>query len=206
MVDFSDTEFVFRIMLIVLYSIFSVIRIVYRIISVNNVNTKNERNNTEILLLIMMIYEVLSFVAFVFFHKWIPWEVTHIPLPLWLRWIGLPIGLVSIVYFIIIHQALGKNFSPKLRVKKEQVLITHGPYKRIRHPMYVAFFLLHFAVFFIVANWIIGISWMLFLLIIVAFRVKPEEKMMIGRFGQEYTNYMEKTGRFFPKLNKNQKE
>jgi protein-S-isoprenylcysteine O-methyltransferase Ste14 len=31
-------------------------------------------------------------------------------------------------------------------------------------------------------------------------RVPKEEQMMIGEFGEEYRAYMQRTGRFFPKL------
>jgi protein-S-isoprenylcysteine O-methyltransferase Ste14 len=31
-------------------------------------------------------------------------------------------------------------------------------------------------------------------------RVPKEEQMMIGEFGEEYRTYMQRTGRFFPKL------
>jgi protein-S-isoprenylcysteine O-methyltransferase Ste14 len=33
-------------------------------------------------------------------------------------------------------------------------------------------------------------------------RVKSEEKMMIEQFGDEYRDYMKKTGRIFPRLHK----
>ncbi|MBN2157148.1 MAG: isoprenylcysteine carboxylmethyltransferase family protein [Candidatus Lokiarchaeota archaeon] len=198
MVEFENEEFIFRMILIGIYSIFTIIRIRYRRIAKNNGVIKEKDNATQKLLFAMMAYEVLTFIAFVFLYNWIPWEIAHIPFPLWLRWMGLPLGLGAIVYFIIVHEALGKNFSPKLRIKKEQTLITHGPYKHIRHPMYVAFFLLHLAVFFIVANWIIGISWNIFLFTIIAIRVKPEEKLMIERFGKEYEEYIERTRRFLP--------
>jgi len=33
-------------------------------------------------------------------------------------------------------------------------------------------------------------------------RVGPEEQMMIDRFGDEYREYMERTGRLFPKFSR----
>jgi protein-S-isoprenylcysteine O-methyltransferase Ste14 len=202
MVDRDGIEFTFRMVLVSLYLVFSMVRFRYRKIAKSNGIIIEKNNATQKLLLAMMIYEIITFIAFVFLYQWIPWDIAHIQIPLWLRWIGLPIGLGAIIYFIIIHEALGKNFSPKLRIKKEQTLVTTGPYKRIRHPMYVAFFILHIAVFLIVANWIIGISWIVFLLVIIIIRIKPEENMMLVRFGKEYEEYMKRTGRFFTKLKK----
>ena len=199
---FNDEEFIFRMILVGIYTLFSIIRIHFRVLAKNNTTIQEKNNITQKLLLAMMIYEVLTFIAFVFFYSYIPWDFAHIRIPVWLRLLGLPVGLAAIVYFVIIHRALGKNFSPKLRIKKEQTLITTGPYKRIRHPMYVAFILLHIAVFLIVANWIIGVTWNVFIILIIAIRVKPEEKMMEERFGDEYSEYMKRTGRFLPRLNK----
>lgn len=201
-ISFSE-EFIFRMVLIGIYVIFSIIRFRYRWLAKNNSIITEKNRVTQNLLLAMMIYEVLTFIAYVFFYEWIPWDIAHIAIHSWLRWIGLPLGIGSLIYFVIIHEALGKNFSPKLRIKKEQTLITTGPYKRIRHPMYVAFLLLHIAVFLIVSNWIIGITWMVFLLTIIIVRVKPEEDMMLERFGDEYKEYMSHTGRFLPKLKSN---
>ncbi len=203
MVFIFSEEFVFRMILVGIYVIFSIIRFRYRWLAKNNSIITEKNSVTQNLLLAMMIYEILTFIAYVFFYKWIPWEITHIAqIPSWLRWIGLPLGIGALIYFIIIHEALGKNFSPKLRIKKEQTLITSGPYKRIRHPMYVAFLLLHIAVFLIVSNWIIGVTWMVFLITIIIVRVKPEEDMMLERFGDEYSQYMKRTWRFFPKFTK----
>ncbi len=37
-----------------------------------------------------------------------------------------------------VQWALGSNFSPLLRIKKEQTLVCEGPYARVRHPMYAS--------------------------------------------------------------------
>ena len=37
------------------------------------------------------------------------------------------------------HVDLGKNFSPSLFIRDQHQLVTHGIYRRIRHPMYLSF-------------------------------------------------------------------
>ncbi len=37
-----------------------------------------------------------------------------------------------------VQWALGSNFSPLLRIKKEQTLVCEGPYARVSRPMYAA--------------------------------------------------------------------
>ncbi len=64
--------------------------------------------------------------------------------------------------------------------------------------MYSAFYLLHIAVFFLTANWFIGVTWLAGLTITIRLRVRREEEMLLERFGGQYGSYMERTGRFVP--------
>jgi len=110
------------------------------------------------------------------------------------------LGVMALLLFLWIHRYLGSNLSVSLRIKDSQTLITDGPYRWIRHPMYTAFYLLHLATFLLTANWFIGVSWTVGLTIIIALRVRREEAMMINRFGDQYRLYMQQTGRFFPAI------
>ena len=49
-------------------------------------------------------------------------------------------------------------------------------------------------------NWIAGFSFIMVSLPLYLFRVKKEEKMMIEEFGNEYKDYIQKSGRIFPKI------
>jgi protein-S-isoprenylcysteine O-methyltransferase Ste14 len=89
-----------------------------------------------------------------------------------------------------------------LKIKDSQELVTDGPYRWIRHPMYTAFFVLHVAAFLLTANWFIGLTWMSGLTAIIFLRVKREEAMLLSAFGSEYRSYMENTGRFVPIIRK----
>lgn len=66
--------------------------------------------------------------------------------------------------------------------------------------MYTAFYVLHIAVFFLTANWFIGVTWLAGLTVILLLRVKREEAMLLARFGDQYGTYMERTGRFLPRI------
>jgi protein-S-isoprenylcysteine O-methyltransferase Ste14 len=65
--------------------------------------------------------------------------------------------------------------------------------------MYTTFFLLFVASSLTSASWIIGFLGLIYGLLILD-RVKAEEKMMLQNFGGEYQAYMERSGRFLPKL------
>jgi protein-S-isoprenylcysteine O-methyltransferase Ste14 len=83
---------------------------------------------------------------------------------------------------------------------KEQTLITSGPYRTIRHPIYTAFILILGSTFFISSNWLIGLCWLGMTTLEVASRINFEEELMSEYFGDLYREYMKKTGRLFPKV------
>ncbi len=121
------------------------------------------------------------------------------PFPFWLRWIGFFIGLVALLIFFWVLRSLGRNFSTTLTIKKDQTLVSYGPYRWVRHPMYASFILLWVGFFFISANWFIGLTGILGFVWAIVVRTPREEQMMIERFGDEYISYMKCTGRYLPR-------
>jgi protein-S-isoprenylcysteine O-methyltransferase Ste14 len=121
-----------------------------------------------------------------------------ITLPTWLRWVGFLIGLVSLVLLAWTQQTLGKYFSPQLHLQDDHQLVTTGPYKRIRHPLYTSLFGIGIAFALVTANWLFVLLAVIVIVGLVA-RVPREEKMMIDEFGNDYRDYMVRTGRYFPK-------
>jgi protein-S-isoprenylcysteine O-methyltransferase Ste14 len=66
--------------------------------------------------------------------------------------------------------------------------------------MYAAIFLIGIGASLLSANWIVALSYMLPVTCMYLVRVSDEEKMMIEQFGDEYREYMRRTGRLIPKL------
>jgi protein-S-isoprenylcysteine O-methyltransferase Ste14 len=124
---------------------------------------------------------------------------SNIPLPLWMRWLGFPVGLCAVLLFYCVLKALGQNFSTSLTIKEKQTLVTHGPYRRVRHPMYTAFILLWLAYLLLSANWFIGFTGITAFAWTTVIRTPKEEQMMADRFGEEYRAYKERTGRYLPR-------
>jgi protein-S-isoprenylcysteine O-methyltransferase Ste14 len=95
--------------------------------------------------------------------------------------------------------SLGKNLTDTVVTRKAATLVTHGPYRWVRHPFYVTAALLMASVTVLTANWLIGLT-SLIVLSLLAVRTPKEEAMLIERFGEQYRDYMAKTGRFVPRL------
>jgi protein-S-isoprenylcysteine O-methyltransferase Ste14 len=129
-----------------------------------------------------------------------PWlEALSVPLPDWLRWAGFALGLASLGLWTWTQVALGKEWSPQLQLRDEHHLVTTGPYTRVRHPLYTAMIGYGIGLALVTANWVFIVLAVVMIAGSVA-RLPREEQMMIERFGEEYTAYMQRTGRFFPKL------
>lgn len=109
------------------------------------------------------------------------------------------IAMILGITWVGIH--LGKQVSGTLEIKEGHKLITSGPYKYIRHPMYLVYFIFNLGLFLICLNLILFVI-VLLGIIVVASRMRVEEEMMVEQFGDEYRKYMNRTGRLFPRLRK----
>ena len=86
---------------------------------------------------------------------------------------------------------------PSFRAK---TLITTGPYKFVRHPIYTAFIWSGTGIMAMVYK-----SWLLIIFVIPihifwAWHVQKEENHMIDKFGSAYAEYINTTGQFFPRF------
>ncbi len=121
------------------------------------------------------------------------------PLPTWFRWLGIVTGILCSFLMYWTLSSLGKNLTDTVVTRAEATLVTHGPYRWVRHPFYVTTALLMASVTVLAANCLIGAGSLL-VLSLLAVRTPKEERMLIERFGQQYRDYMTKTGRFFPRF------
>lgn len=121
------------------------------------------------------------------------------PLPTWIRWLGIVTGILCSFLMYWTLNSFGKNLTDTVVTRAEATLVTHGPYRWVRHPFYVTTALLMASVTVLAANWLIGAGSLL-VLGLLAVRTPKEERMLIEKFGQQYRDYTEKTGRFFPRF------
>lgn len=138
----------------------------------------------------------VTVIAYVANPNWLAWA--KLPLPNWVRWIGVGIALLGFVLLQWAQNTLGKNWSDLPRMLKEQSLITSGPYQFVRHPIYTAFILILGSSLLISLNWLIGLAWIGMTVVEVASRIGFEEALMLEYFGDQYRDYMKRTGRLFP--------
>ncbi len=96
------------------------------------------------------------------------------------------------------HADLGRQWSITLDVREDHRLVTHGVYRRVRHPMYLALLFYSLGQALVLPNWFAGPFYLGAFLLLFALRVAREERMMLGEFGREYEAYMARTKRLVP--------
>ena len=140
----------------------------------------------------------ISVLAFTINPQWLAFA--NLSFPVWLRWAGIGIALAGFGLLQWSQVTLGNSWSDTPRMMKEQTLITSGPYQFIRHPIYTAFILILGSTLLISSNWLIGLCWLTMTVVEVVSRIGFEESLMIEFFGEQYREYMKRTGRLFPKV------
>ena len=75
-----------------------------------------------------------------------------------LAWVGAVTFALSLWLFYRTHKELGRNWSVTLEICERHTLVTSGIYRRVRHPMYSAFWLWALAQALLLPNWIAGPS------------------------------------------------
>ncbi len=200
------TETVFRIAFLILFLMLLAMRF-YFMVKVRRAGERLmpdqkavEREGGRGVLVVRMIvfFALIAFLMMYFLGMaWI--NLFSFPLPVWLRWAGFGLGLFSVAFWTWTQIHLDTQWSAQLQLRQEHHLVTSGPYARIRHPLYSAMFGWAASLGLLTANWIFVAVAVLSITGTVV-RVPKEEQMMIEAFGDEYKAYMQRTGRFFPKI------
>lgn len=122
-----------------------------------------------------------------------------LPLPEVLGWLGYGIGLGGVALLAWAHDTLGRNFSPWLELRGEHVLVTEGPYRWVRHPIYTAGLLVVLGGGLTSGNLIVLLCPAATLGLLLAVRLRDEEAMLAAHFGEAYERWAERTGRLLPR-------
>ena len=127
-------------------------------------------------------------------------DVAHVPIPDYSRYLGGAVLCAGIGLCGWAHQALGRNWTAVLALSRDHQLVTSGPYRLVRHPMYTAFFTIGVGFGLVSANWLVAAAYLGTFAPMYVLRVAAEERMMVDRFGDRYRQYMEHTGRLLPRV------
>jgi protein-S-isoprenylcysteine O-methyltransferase Ste14 len=195
----SNSDETFRIILIIGAVLLFPAGIYYRLKSQATGETLDRRQEGLVVFLTLRpigLAAALGLIVFMVNPSAMAWS--SLPLPDWLRWVGVGVGVAGGALLLWTFHTLGPNLTDTVVTRKTHTLVTRGPYRWVRHPFYDSAALCMLANSLAAANWFLFLTGALALLLLVI-RTRKEEENLLNRFGDDYRAYMESTGRFLPK-------
>ena len=130
--------------------------------------------------------------------EWDRWPLSHgVSDPL--VWIAVVLLGAGLGLFWHSHRTIGSFWSIRIEIKKEHRLVTRGPYRYVRHPLYTALFLGYLGTLLALQSWTLTVWFPVFIVSYVLF-AKEEERVMENGFGEAYRAYRQQAGMFLPRL------
>jgi len=110
--------------------------------------------------------------------------------------LGIILLIIGIWLMAATHRLFEKNQTTIKPFEESSLLITTGPYRFSRHPMYLASVIILLAISFFLGSLSSFLGPIIFLIIMDRLFIVPEEKMMTKTFGQKYLDYKRRVRRW----------
>jgi protein-S-isoprenylcysteine O-methyltransferase Ste14 len=117
-----------------------------------------------------------------------------------LRWAAAGLSLYFLVMLPWMLLTLGRFAVPGAGILRDHELVTSGPFRFVRHPLYSGALVLWLTAALGTWNWLLLALWPLFLIIVVRLPVREEERLLHDKFGPAYDDYRRRTGRLVPRF------
>jgi protein-S-isoprenylcysteine O-methyltransferase Ste14 len=110
------------------------------------------------------------------------------------------LGIASVWFISAAIRTLGKQWSLGARLIEGHKLITDGPYRVVRNPIYTGMFGMLLATGLAISHWVGLIIALAVFAIGTVIRVRSEEKLLRGAFGAEFDSYARRVPAVIPFL------
>lgn len=124
------------------------------------------------------------------------------PFDSWVQVAGAVVAAVGVAVIYVAIRILDERVFA--RAEHERELVTTGLYAHVRHPFYLGLFLFAVGILCLTLNALVALLVGLSLIELngrfITQVVADEEQELLERFGGDYEEYMERTGRFLPKF------
>lgn len=114
------------------------------------------------------------------------------------RWLGVAVMMFGQLIRWWAVLTLKKFFTVEVALHPGHRLVQTGPYRFARHPSYtgMAFWFLGLGV--ALNNWASTIALCLPFVVVMSYRIRVEERVLLDAFGADYEEYSKRTKRWFP--------
>jgi protein-S-isoprenylcysteine O-methyltransferase Ste14 len=136
-----------------------------------------------------------------FTRKWRvgPLHLRFVPAEAWIAQMGIFLTCLGVAIAIWARRTIGEYWSARVTLKEDHRLISSGPYRSVRHPIYTGMLLATAGTALVIGEWR-GVLALALILVAHSRKALREEALLTREFGDEYTAYREHTGFLFPGL------
>jgi protein-S-isoprenylcysteine O-methyltransferase Ste14 len=115
----------------------------------------------------------------------------------WCRFLGVLFYALALAWVYWSFLTLGRQHSAEVTIQEGHQFITQGPYRWVRHPMYLGLILFPAGAGLAFGSWL-GIALPLLTTFLFVWRIGDEEKLMRQEFGEGWEAYARRTRRLVP--------
>ena len=122
---------------------------------------------------------------------WIPFVVAYffpvaVDLPTTLRLAGLAIAVASALFAAWAMWSLGKSYGIRMDLYEGHRLVTEGPYRLTRHPMYLGIVSFHVGATIAMESLALLVVTLLYVIPFTAIRIGAEDRILAAGFGDQF--------------------
>jgi len=132
--------------------------------------------------------------------RWGGWSMVSTPPLLAVRGAGLLLLVGGTAFNIWGRLYLKGNWADHVRVYDNQALVTDGPYRIVRHPLYASLIWMVYGASIAYLSPLAALENALIFYPMMLYRAGLEDAALARTFGASYARYRRRTGRFLPRL------
>jgi protein-S-isoprenylcysteine O-methyltransferase Ste14 len=115
-----------------------------------------------------------------------------------LRWFAAVCAVICLLLTSVCWSRMGTHWRMAVSLKGEEELITDGPFRHVRHPIYALSMVLMICSAVVVPT-VPMLAVAIVHLVLMQLKARNEENHLLTVHGDVYRRYLARTGRFFPK-------
>ncbi len=165
----------------------------------NFLNTEKKRNYDERRSPVATA-SMTAFFVLLYFTVRFRWSAFDCAGLLIFRSCGLALMLFGAAFNVWGRFYLKTNWADHVRIYDDQTLITTGPYRIVRHPLYASLIWMFYGAAIAYLNPLAALENTLIFIPAMIYRSNLEERALQETFGDTFSDYRKKTGRFFPAI------
>ena len=112
--------------------------------------------------------------------------------------VAVVLAAASVAVMLVCQRALGRQFAYQARLVEGHRLITTGPYRYVRNPIYTALFGLALATGLVVTRWPVIPLFAVLYAAGTVIRMRSEERLLRAQFGPEFEDYVRRVPALIP--------